>query len=191
MEVKVVSKVDLAPALQGGHDARLDRALMRAGSSALLSARAEAVRQVRQRRAIKASAVRDAIDLRYPLSPDPDGSLTWRLVVSHRPLPVVAYPHSQVRAGVSAQIKVSGRSLIRHAFVATMPKSGHRGVFMRTGRFKVTEGKRGPRRREIIKELFTTQVLDVFRDEGFVEAIAARATEVFERTLERNLAIAR
>jgi hypothetical protein len=162
----------------------MQRALIRAGSSAILAARAEAVRQVRERREIKASAIRNVISIRYPLASEEEPK--WVMTISSRAMPIGAYPHRQVSAGVSAEIKAGSRTVIRGAFVAAM-KSGHRGVFMRSGRF----GRRGNPKLERIRELYTTRVVDVFRDPGFVEAVGVRATEVFQQTLDRNLAFTR
>jgi len=164
------------------------RAVFRAGGDALRALRAEAVRKVRESRAIRAGAVRDAMFLSFP--PSGAENPTWRMYVSGRPLKVSAYPYRQTAAGVSVLIKTGSRAVIRHAFVATMPRSGHEGVFMRTGRFNTKPGRRGPVRREIIKELFTTRITDVFKDPGFAEDALGRAMAVFERSYLRNLQIA-
>jgi len=183
--MRVGAKVDFKlPDIMGGDATGHDRAVLRAGSEALRALRAEAVRKVRESRTIKASTVRDAMVPNYPTAGTPDP--VWRLRVSGRPMPVAAYPHRQVRAGVSVQIKAGSRAVIRHAFVATM-KSGHEGVFKRTGRFRYEEGKRGPRRRETIREIFTTRITDVFKDPGFADDAVNYAMAVFKRAYLRNL----
>lgn len=183
--LKVIIKSDLS-AWRDANEALVRRAAFRAGSDALSAARAEAVRQVRERRRVSATAVRKAIYLRYPPNA-PDAKPVWVLGVKRIPMPVLAYDARQTKAGVTAAIKPGGRSLIRGAFIATM-KSGHRGVFRRTGEIVWKPGKRGRDiKREKIKELFTTTVFNVFTDEGFVEAVAEKAHAVFERAFTRNL----
>lgn len=161
------------------------RAALRAGSDAIKAGRAESVRKIRERRAMKAGAVRDAITLQFPTSGE-GGALLWSINVSSKPARVADYPYRQTRQGVSVQIKTSGRSLIRGAFVATMPKSGHTGVFYRTGEF----GRRGNPKLEKIDEAFTTRVSDVFRDAGFIEAVLDRTKAVFRSTYARNVTLA-
>lgn len=152
------------------------RAALRAGSDAIRAGRAESVRKVRERRAMKAGAVRDAITLQYPTSGE-GGALLWSINVSSAPARVADYPYRQTRQGVSVQIKTSGRSVIRGAFVATM-RSGHKGVFLREGKARLP-----------ITEVFTTRVSDVFRDPGFVDGVLERTKAVFRSSYERNLAI--
>jgi hypothetical protein len=189
VEIKLLSTIDLPRELWGEGSPGVLRALTRAGSSALLAARAEAVRQVRETIAVKAEAVRSAISLRGPVGNVADG-LSWYLLVKGKGLPVAAYPYRRTKTGISAEIKRGRRSLIPHAFEATVTagRTGtHSGVFLRTGKY----GRRGNPRLEKIREVFTTRVVDVFADAGVVEAIAARGTTVFRETFERNLAVAR
>lgn len=168
-------RVSLSPLLMG-RLAPHERAVLRAGSDALRSMNAEAVRQVRQRRALKARAIRDALTTRGPIGGG-GGVIRWRMEVSGAPMPVASYPHRQTKQGVSVQIKAGGgRALIRHAFVAQM-RSGHTGVFFRQGKARLP-----------IEEAFSTRVVDVFHDEGFVDELLERAREVFARTYARNLA---
>jgi hypothetical protein len=152
------------------------RAAMRAGGDAIRAGRADAVRRVRESRAIKAEAVRRAVTLDFP-SGERDDAIVWAINASGAPMPVAAYPYRQVKQGVSAQIKAGGRSLIRHAFIAKM-KSGHEGVFLREGKARLP-----------IFEVFTTRVTDVFKDAGFIEGVQERTKAVFRSSYERNLAI--
>lgn len=159
------------------------RAALRAGSDAAAAMRAEAVRQVTDRRGVRAGAARRAMSTRSPTAAGFEtGLLAWSLDVAGAPMPVAAYPHRQVREGVSAQIKAGTRAIIRHAFVATMD-SGHEGVFVRTGRF----GRRGNPKLERIRELYTTTVADVLRDEGVAEAVTERGKAVFRSAFSRNM----
>jgi predicted GNAT family acetyltransferase len=171
MQIVAEVKTDL-PAELAGNFAGVGVAIRRAGSDALRAMRAETVRRIRERRAIKAGAIRDRISLAFPRS---DDAPVWRLTVSGAPLRVADYPYRQTKAGVSAQIKATGRSLIRHAFVARM-RSGHEGVFVRTGKARLP-----------IEELYTTRVSDVMRDPGLAEDVLEHAAAVFERAFNRNI----
>lgn len=60
--------------------------------------------------------------------------------ISHRGLPLVAFPHVSMKrnwvrgamGGVRVQTKKGGKWLtLKHAFSARMPKSGHKGIFLR------------------------------------------------------------
>lgn len=68
-----------------------------------------------------------------------------------RSLGVVESPARQVAKGLSIKIrKKGGRTLIRNAFIATMP-SGHRGVFVRRGEARLK-----------IDEVYTIDLLQMF-----------------------------
>jgi hypothetical protein len=148
------------------------RAATRGGSSAIRAARTQASREVRARKALKASKVARALELRFPSGTQ---SLEWHLDVDGVAMPLTAYPFRQVADGVSVRVNRGAPKLLKSAFVATM-RSGHVGIFRRTG------AERLP-----IKELFTTRVTDVFDDSGMVDRVFARAGAVFASTFRRNL----
>jgi hypothetical protein len=151
------------------------RAAARGGSSAIRAARTQASREVRARKALKASKVAKALKLRFPSGTQTVSSLAWHLDVDSVAVPLTAYPFRQVAAGVSVRVNRGAPKLLRSAFVTTL-RSGHVGVFRRVG------AERLP-----IKELFTTRVTDVFDDSGMVDRVFARAGEVFTATFRRNL----
>jgi hypothetical protein len=160
-------------------------AMTRAGGDAARAMKAEASRGVRSKKRMKVAMVNKSLPLTFPTSKE-ISRLAWRMDVSGALVPVYALPHRQTRKGVTVEINVGKRTLIKGAFLATM-KSGHRGVFMRTGEF----GRRGNPKLEKIKEAFTTKVSDVFRDAGFIPAVQAKAqarfTSAFARLLPMEL----
>jgi hypothetical protein len=163
-----------------------------AGSSALRAMKAEANRHVRARKNVKLAAISKVLTLTFPDNAKKT-TLRWSLAVKDVPAPVAAYPHRQTRRGVSVQVNVGSRSLIPSAFVATM-KSGHRGVFMRYGqasraptqRYKGNSRYAG-QKRQPIREVFSSRIIDVFDDEGFLPALTTKARDEYVRTFERVL----
>jgi len=150
------------------------KALAKAGRDAIRSAKTAGGRAVREKKRISVKHANRAIVLSFPRSKE-ISALVWRMDVSGAPVPVVAFPYRQTRAGVSVAINVGKRTLIRSAFEATM-LSGHTGVFLRRTK------KRLP-----IKELFTTRVSDVFNDTGVLQSVAAKGLDAFDRTFQRVL----
>jgi hypothetical protein len=67
-------------------------------------------------------------------------------------------------------------------------KSGHRGVFLRSGKM----GRRGNPKLEKIKDLWTTRISDSMQDAGAIPAVQATTSKamesVFLRGLKRELA---
>jgi len=146
------------------------RAAKRAGSSALRAARAQASREVRTRKALRLAVVNKALRVQADVT-----DLEWRLTISGAGIPLAAYPHRQTAKGVSVRVNRGGAKLIQSAFLATM-RSGHRGVFARSGELRLP-----------IKELYASRVVDVFGDPGAVDAVLGRADVVFRTTFARNL----
>jgi hypothetical protein len=169
-------RVDWDPgALKGGKlGTAVRRALRKAGSTALRDMRSEATKRVRARKRLRAGFIRKAITMSRPKGGDIE-RMEWALHVSGRPVRAVDYPHRQTKKGVSVAINRGARSLIRHAFIATM-QSGHKGVFVRRGN-----------RRLPIDERFASRVTDALRHPGEMDAIVARGRRVFGETYNRLL----
>lgn len=155
----------------------LTRALTRAGGEAVRAMKVAASRSVRQRKRFKVKRVNEALPLFFPRGKQEINDLVWRMGVSSKLVPIVEFPHSQTRRGVSVGVNAGKRTLIKGAFIARM-KSGHVGVFRRA--FKGAP-------RLPIKEAFTTRVSDVFEDNGMVPAVYARTQSVFQRAFDRLL----
>jgi hypothetical protein len=156
----------------GKVESALAAALSKAGGDAIRSTAAESNRMVRRWKRMKVAALKKALPLTFPGTKE-IARLAWRMDVSGALVPVSAYPLRQTRKGISVAINTGARSFIRSAFVATM-RSGHRGVFLRDGKGRLP-----------IKEAFTTRVSDVFRDEGFIPAVHAKAAKTFASSFAR------
>lgn len=156
------------------------RALSKAGGKAIRSMKVASSQNVRQRKRLSVKRVNSSLPLSFPKGAASNiNSLVWTMRVSGKSMPVVDYPHRQVRKGVSVVINVGKRKVIESAFVATM-RSGHTGVFRRA----FSGAPRLP-----IEELFSSRVSDVFRDNGFIPAVQGRAQSVFASEFERLLPI--
>lgn len=152
----------------------IKRALYKAGSTALRDMRSEASKRVRARKRIKAKYVRDSLVMARPKGKAIDGA-EWALKVKGDRVPLRAYPTRQTKKGVSAQVNVGKRSLVRGAFIATM-RSGHEGVFKRSG------AKRLP-----IRELFGSRPVDALLHEGEAGAVRDRGQASMAAAFERLL----
>lgn len=151
----------------------IGRALTKAGRDGLRSMRTESSRVVRARKRIKLAFVNSSLPTSSRGAASDINSLEWRMDVSGVAIPVVDYPHAQTRKGVTVAINKGRRVLIRSAFEAKM-RSGHVGVFVRTGKGRLP-----------IRELYTTRVSDVFADAGMIPSVLASGLSAFDRTFDR------
>jgi hypothetical protein len=138
------------------------RAYRRAGATAARDMKSEAKKRVRMRKRLKASLVAKALETRKPRGSKLE-EMEIALDVTGAPLPLIAYPHSVTRRGVTVGVnKGGGRTLLEDAFVARMP-SGHKGLFRREG------GARLP-----IRELRGSRPVDALLHEGEAEKVGER-----------------
>lgn len=143
-----------------------------AGRDAIRTVRTEAGRHIRARKRLRVRDVNSNLRVRLPSA----GELVWILDVADSRVPLVDYPYRQTRLGVSVAVnRGAERKLVKSAFVARM-RSGHLGVFVRDTR------KRLP-----ISELYSTRVLDLFDDQGMIDATLERGAQVYATTFERVL----
>jgi hypothetical protein len=152
----------------------LKRALRKAGATALRDMRSEASRRIRARKRIKSKYITRALTLGRPTGRD-IADMSWSLNVRGEPVPLVAYPHRQTKAGVSVEVNRGKRTLIAHAFVATM-KSGHVGVFRRRGKARLP-----------IDELRGSRPVDALLHKGEAQGVADRGGTSFAATFVRVL----
>ena len=146
--------------------------MRKAGSTALRDMRSEAGKRVRGRKRIKAGAIAKQIVLRRP-----KGSKLSRLEFAVDVLGQVTrvsdYPHRQTKRGVSTTINRGKRTLIPHAFIATMA-SGHKGVFVRQGKARYP----------IVAPL-ASRVVDALLHKGEAEGVLERGQRVVSETFAR------
>jgi hypothetical protein len=166
---------DLEPWRNRKIERAIVRALGKAGNDAIKAMRIASTKKIRGRKRMKLGKLNRALPLAYPGDKREITALVWRMDVSGRPIAISEYPARQTAKGVSVQVNVGKRKLIKSAFI-TILKSGHRGVFRR----------RGPERLPI-EEIFSTKVSDVFADGGFIHEVQTRATEIFASAYVRLL----
>jgi hypothetical protein len=172
----LVHRFDAYPAIKR-------KAISSAVNRSLSAGRTLTGRRVREELNLKAKDVREQIALRAATEAAPYGSIT----ISRKPVPLAKFGATQTKAGVHVVVRRRrGPEQLPHAFLATM-KSGHTGVFVRTGPY-VVPGKgryagriarRGPRKgqpilRQQIKEVFGPTVVGVIAGKpGLLEEIAS------------------
>lgn len=162
------------------------RALRKAGSTALRNMRGEALKRIRARKKIASKYITRALSLRTTGGDIAD--MSWALNVSGQPVPLIAYPHRAVagrtgkrrmgprsQGGMSVEVNVGKRTIVRGAFVATM-KSGHEGIFRRRGSARLP-----------IQELLGSRPVDALLHPGEANAVAARGSTSFTATFTRLL----
>jgi hypothetical protein len=164
----------LAPLRPGNLQRAIGRALSKAGATALRDMRGEASKRVRARKRLKAGVVHKALRLRKPRRATIDG-MEWALDVSGKPVSLTAYPHRQTKRGVVVEVNRGKRTLIKGAFLATMP-SGHKGVWRREGTSRLP-----------IKELLGSRPVDALLHKGEAEGVLERGQLSFGSTFERLL----
>ena len=167
-------KSGIAALQTGPLKAALKRALNKAGATALRDMRSEASKRIKARKRSASKYITRALTMARPKGGD-IASLEWALKVSGQPVPLIASPHSQTRAGVSVEVNRGKRTLVQGAFLAMM-RSGHVGIFRRRGKARLP-----------IHELLGSRPVDALLHEGEADAVAARGGQSFAATFTRVL----
>lgn len=163
------------------------KAVVRALNKTADQARTEAAKEVRAvGYNIKASAIKKSFSIKRASA----GNLVVILKATGRPIGLINYGARQGKQGVSVQVK-SGRKVLRHAFIASMP-NGHRGVFERTGREhkKVVRNGKVMRSGLPIKELFGPSIPQSLANDAVEKAVMAKIRQKFPQILKHELAFA-
>lgn len=161
------------------------KAVIRALNKTAEQARTAASQEVRSAGYnIKASAIKKSFSIKRASS----GNLVVTLKATGRPIGLINYGARQTKSGVSVQVK-SGRKVLRHAFIATMP-SGHKGVFERTGKQhkKVIRNGKILRTGLPIKEMFGPSIPQSLANEAVEKALVAKIRQKFPQVLKHELA---
>lgn len=164
---------------------QIQKAAARSLNRAIVSVRAEASREVKKTLNAKAADIKDAIDLGKASYNDSLASMYATVTVTGKPMPLVAFletvqtlitPRGSYQQ-VYVRVKKGGqRKLVEGAFVATVG-NGHQGIFRRIG------DKRLP-----IKELYSTSVMDLFRNnDELVKDLLAYGRDKFSDNFESEL----
>jgi hypothetical protein len=163
------------------------KAVVRALNKTAMQARTAASQEVRAAGYnIKASAIKSS----FTIQKASRGKLYVMLKSTGRPIALINYGARPGKNGVSVQVK-TGRTVLRHAFVATMP-NGHRGVFERTGKGhkKVVKNGKTIRSGLPIKELFGPSIPQSLANDAVNKAIMAKIKQKFPQILKHELAFA-
>ncbi|MCA8045490.1 phage tail protein [Burkholderia arboris] len=161
------------------------KAVVRALNKTAAQARTAAAVEVRAAGYnIKSSAVKNSFMIQRATR----GNLVVVLKATGRPVALINYGARQGKGGVSVQVK-TGRTVLRHAFIATMP-NGHRGVFERTGSTHKKVIKNGKVRRSglPIRELFGPSIPQSLANESVQKALMKKIREKFPQILRHELA---
>jgi hypothetical protein len=161
------------------------KAVVRALNKTAMQARTAAAQEVRGAGYnIKSSAIKSS----FSITKAAQGRLVVVLKSTGRPVALINYGARQGKSGVSVQVKTS-RSVLRHAFIATMP-NGHRGVFERTGKQhkKVMRNGKAIRSGLPIKELFGPSIPQSLANEAVEKALMTKIRQKFPQILKHELA---
>jgi hypothetical protein len=160
--------------LAGNSERALARAARKAGSTGLREMRSEASKRVRQRKRIKAGMVGRALHARRPKGGKLN-AMVWAVDVRGDKVPLSAYPHRQVKRGVSVEVNRGKRTILKSAFVASAG-SGHKGVWLRRGKERLP-----------IRELLGSRPVDALLHKGEADAVQQRGARAFRATFLRVL----
>lgn len=175
LDVKWGSSKELAVFGPGRMERAIARALGKAGSTGLRDMKSEANKRVRARKKIKVSMIGKTFVLRRPKRQTIDG-MQWGIDVKGQRVSLTAYPHRAGPRGVTVQVNPGVSTLIRHAFIATTKKSGHRGIWIREGSSSLP-----------IKELLGSRPVDALLHRGEAEGVAERGARSLSRVFTRLL----
>jgi len=156
-------------------DAVAARALARVLNRVIVSVRKEASRLVREELNLRAGDVLKLLSVRRARAREASAELH----VAAKPAGLILYGARQTRRGVSVKVKRRGaRKVVQSAFIATMPKSGHRGVWRRD---------KGAARLPI-SELFSTALVQYLDDDQVLRRLIEVAERRFAEEMQREIA---
>jgi hypothetical protein len=152
---------------------KLDQAVALALVDTAKSAISKAGTLIARRTGLKSSLVKGRLSYDH-VAP---GDYEVRVKSSRKAIPLIEFPVSRTRAGVST--RAWGKShVIRHAFIATM-RSGHTGVFRRVGRSRLP-----------IRELWGPHIWGTFAQPEVQAEISKVMRERLQKALGRRMASA-
>lgn len=151
------------------HIKQVERAKIIAVNRAGRSALAQTVSFVRQAYNIKASDLKNEIKIK----PAYKGNSKFRLTVTHKALSLMKYGSArQNKSGVNVTVSKGKRQSIKSAFVATVGKGMHVGVFKRVGKPRLP-----------IKELYGPSAMQLMSSQEAIKQIE----NVFQAKFEKEL----
>lgn len=175
---------DIQLAFRNLADKEMDQAVARALNKVAVTARAEASKSLQaEGYGIKASAIKASFRIKKATRSDLEA---W-LRATGRPIPLINFDARQIRGGVSVKVK-GKRTLLKHAFIATMP-NGHTGVFERVGKAHKTRVSNGKTVRSglPIKELFGPSIPAALSNRLVTASISSKIRTRFPEVLQQEL----
>ncbi|MFM0213742.1 phage tail protein [Paraburkholderia sediminicola] len=134
---------------------------------------------------LKASAIRKSFSIKRATN----SNLVATLKATGQPIALINYgARASKRGGVTVNVK-TGSTVLRHAFIATMP-NGHRGVFQRVGNGhkKVVRNGKTVRTGLPIKELFGPSIPTALGNDVVEKAIMKKIREKYPQILAHEIA---
>jgi hypothetical protein len=168
--------------------------LSQAINKTLPGVRTDAVQEIYNILNLTKTAIRKYMTIKKYAKPT---DMTGIFDVTSKPIPLIHYGARQTNKGVTVKVlRSSGsRSLIKHAFIATM-KSGHKGVFWRKERFpgrvwpvgvprKIPTWKEPPGKkyRLKIRELYGLRATDVLDHGTHMQVVLAKAGNRYDKNV--------
>ncbi|MBP2655887.1 MAG: Prophage minor tail family protein [Firmicutes bacterium] len=167
-----------AETLLGGVKDALPKAQVRVINRCLQTARAEAVRAVREDYAVDASDVRKTMEIKNAGFSNPTGTI----ISTGNPIDLAKFdvspsrPNRKSKNLVTVRVKLgSGRKPIKNAFLARL-SNGHVGIFIRANKARFP-----------IKQLYGPSVPQMLGSEGVSKKIEDKAVETMEKRLDHEI----
>lgn len=149
-------------------------ALNKTGASTMTAAS----RTIRETYNIKAKDIKDAVEPRKASK----SNMVFTIYVKSPKFSLFDFQARQTQPGVTAKLrKGGGRTLYRHTFIATMPESGHTGVFVRTKKMMRKKKK------QALKKLSVFSVPDIYKRLDVQNAIEKTVDEKFQTNFAHDL----
>ncbi len=136
----------------------------------------EIVKNARERYSIKASDLKDSIDVKHGTGK----KVTARIVISNRRIPLIKFNAKPTATGVSVMVLRSRRKIIKGSFIPVL-KSGHVNVFVRkrVGSIRV--------HRLPIKQLYGLSAAKMLVNERTMQIAANKVFEKFDEIYAHEL----
>lgn len=193
MKVKIDTKqLNDVKAMLSGVGNAAPRVISRSLNKTITGVRTDAVKEIQKEITPKAKIIRDTMKLNRSTFKNLKASLESK----GKSVPLIHYAARPVKAGVTVQVlKKNPRTLIRHAFIATM-KSGHKGVFWREQRHPEAAKFQRPmpwfarlpkKYRLPIRELYGPSIPAIFGKDPVINPVIKNAGNRLDKNLKHEL----
>ena len=158
--------------------------MVRAKATSLRTMKSETSKRIRKRKRIKVAAVNKAIKIEDNKQRD-IRDMAWGVRLRGDKFRLIDYKVTQAKKGVRVSVNKGKRTLVKGAFIATMPKprkkgggfgKAHTGVFRRLGKKRLK-----------IRELLASRPVDAMLHKGEADSVREAGRKAFIKTALRNL----